>query len=247
MNATPFVFGGPQIVLLLLGLAGLGLLIYALMGLRGERVYRRHPYRDDEEAERKGWYDRRENWRYRRRHRLGHGIGGLFLVLIAVLLLWLVSLMQTYIGLTSDIQVAQVRAHTVSNSGGVPMMSVELTLLDQSGHQLSDNTYIVMGDEWMLEGDIIKYPGWLNIFGLHSGYKLTRLEGRFDDPNLERNSKHTVVELNGGDDNFFKTMRNQRGWINPFIDATYGNAVFLPADGNYNVFVSQTGLWAKRA
>jgi len=55
------------------------------------------------------------------------------------------------------------------------------------------------------------------------------------------------VVLNGGDDNFFQTMRNQQGsWLSNFVEASYGNAVFNPADGSYDVFVSQTGLWAKR-
>jgi hypothetical protein len=76
----------------------------------------------------------------------------------------------------------------------------------QHGPQVSDKTYLVTGDEWMLEGDIIKFPTWLNIVGLHSGYKLTRLEGRYNDPNLELRGKRTVITLNGGDDNFFKTV-----------------------------------------
>ncbi len=84
----------------------------------------------------------------------------------------------------------------------------------------------------------------MNIVGLHSGYKLTRLEGRYDDPKLESNSKHVVVTLNGGDDNFFKTMQEQ-AWVSPVIQAAYGNAVFLMPDGKtYDVFVSQTGLYA---
>jgi hypothetical protein len=126
-------------------------------------------------------------------------------------------------------------------------MSVEITLYDKNGHQTSDNTYAVAGDEWMLQGDIVKFPAWLNILGLHSGYKLTRLEGRFDDPNLERNAKHTVIVLNGGDDQFFKTVQEQ-AWTSPFVQAAYGSGVFLAPDGkSYNVLVSQTGLLAEPA
>ncbi|WP_052888808.1 hypothetical protein [Thermogemmatispora carboxidivorans] len=247
---TPFVFGWQQLLLFAIAALGLALLIYAIHGVvRGEKVYYRqkHPYRSEKEAWEHGWYDQphRRFFRYRRRYRVGHGLGGLVLLLFAILLLWLTSLMQTYIGLTGDIKVAQVRAHPVANMPHT--MNVELILYGQDGSQLSDNFYIVAGDEWMLQGDIIKYPSWLNVLGLHSGYKLTRLEGRFDDPNLEANAKHTVVVLNGGDDNFFQTMRTQRGgWLSNFVEASYGNAVFNPADGSYDVFVSQTGLWAKR-
>ena len=154
-------------------------------------------------------------------------------------------MVQSYLGLTGDIKVARVRATHFANAPH--QMSVELIQYDKDGHQTSDQTYALNGDEWMLQGDIIKFPTWVNVLGIHSGYKLTRLEGRFDDPNLESKSQHVVITLNGGDDNFFQTMHAQRGWISPFVDATYGNAVFVPADGTYDVFVSQTGLFARPA
>lgn len=238
---VPIILGVPQIILLILGLLGLGLLISSLMSLVS--LSRHQAYSEEQGGEEY----RRKFGRYRHRHhfRWGHGISGLLLVLVAVCLLWLATLMQTYLGLTSDIRVAQVHAVPLAN---LPHeMSVEITLYDKNGHQTSDNTYAVAGDEWMLQGDIIKFPAWLNILGLHSGYKLTRLEGRFDDPNLERNAKHTVIVLNGGDDQFFQTVQEQ-AWTSPFVQAAYGSGVFLAPDGKtYNVFVSQTGLLAEPA
>jgi hypothetical protein len=166
------------------------------------------------------------------------------LLLIAVSLLWLTFLVQTYLGLTGDIKVARVHAASIGNVQHE--MSVDLTLYDKNGHPGVTQTYLVNGDEWMLQGDIIKFPTWLNVLGLHSSYKLTRLEGRFDNSDLERHATHTVVDLNGGDDNFFKTVQSQT-WISPIVQGAYGNAVFDPASPqgqNYDVFVSQTGLYA---
>jgi hypothetical protein len=37
------------------------------------------------------------------------------------------------------------------------------------------------------------------LVGLHAGYTLTRLEGRFDDIALENTARHTAFALNGGD------------------------------------------------
>jgi hypothetical protein len=111
---------------------------------------------------------------------------------------------------------------------------------------MADNTYLMQGDEWMVQGNVLKVVPWLTIFGLHSGYKLTRLEGRFDDPNLERTSQHTVVELNGGDDAFFKTAYQQKSWFGPLIDASYGNAVYQ-ATGTFDVYVTQDALIARQA
>ena len=234
----PFVFGWSQVILLIIALVGIFLLVNAFVGLRG----RRRRYRDGDEDE-DGKFGRRRYERYGRfRLRYGRLLGGVILVFFAISLLWLSILMQTYLGLTSDIKVARVRATPVANIAH--LMSVDLTLYDQNGHQTSEQTYVINGDEWMLQGDIIKFPTLLNIIGLHSGYKLTRLEGRFDDPNLEANSKHTVITLNGGDDNFFKTVQEQ-AWTSPFVQAAYGSGTFLQPDGKtYDVFVSQTGLYA---
>mgnify|MGYP001445133491 CR=1 FL=1 len=230
----PFSFGLPQIILILVGLVGLWLFITAAKDL-----LRRSKDMDEDEFERY----KRTGVLSRRRFRFKRGISGILLIFVAVSLLWLTFLVQSYLGLTGNIRVAQVRAMTVTNASHE--MSVELVLYDTNGHQLSDQTYSLLGDEWMLQADFIKFPTWLNVLGFHSGYKIVRLEGFYQDPKLESNSKHTVVELNGGEDGFFTTMRTQSFWFSPFVDAYYGNAAFAPAGATYDVFASQDGLFAK--
>ncbi|GAC1387383.1 MAG: hypothetical protein NVS4B7_07500 [Ktedonobacteraceae bacterium] len=234
----PIVIGWPQVLLFFIALVGLGLLISSVMGLSGWPAGRYDSY--EEEARKFGG---RRPHRLRRRLRLGRGLSGVVLLVVAISLLWLTFVVQSYLGLISDIKVARVHASQLTNASH--QMSVELIQYDKDGHQASDQTYAVNGDEWMLQADYIKFPTWLNILGVHSGYKLTRLEGRFDDPNLESNARHVVITLNGGDDNFFQTAHNQKSWLGPFVDATYGNATFDPADGTYDIFASQTGLYAK--
>lgn len=244
----PLTFGWPQVILLLIGIVGLGLLISGAMGLSRRYNSRWRDEKEEEEEEREEEdrkFGRHRGFRHERHHRhfrWGRGIAGIILVLLALSILWLTLLVQTYLGLTSDIKVARIHATKVGN---IPhMMSVDLTLYDQNGRQISEQTYVINGDEWMLQGDVIKFPTWLNIVGLHSGYKLTRLEGRYDDPTLEGSSKHVVVTLNGGDDNFFTTVQ-QQAWTSPIVQAAYGSSTFLPSDGKtYDVSVSQTGLYA---
>jgi hypothetical protein len=237
---TPISIGWPQVLLFIIAIVGLGLLISAFMGL-SRRATR--GWRNEEEGEEEAHkFGRRRYYRSHRHFRWGRSILGLILVLLALSLLWLTLLVQTYLGLTNDIKVARVHATSVSNI--LHMMSVDLTLYDQNGRQTSEQTYIINGDEWMLQGDVIKFPSWLNILGVHSGYKLTRLEGRYDDPKLESTSRHTVVTLNGGDDNFFKTVQEQ-AWTSPIVQAAYGSSTFLQPDGKtYDVLISQTGLYA---
>jgi hypothetical protein len=123
-------------------------------------------------------------------------------------------------------------------------MSVQVMLYDGNGQVTSENTYLLQGDEWMMQGDIIKFPAWLNVIGFHAGYKLTRLEGRFDDIALENTARHTAIALNGGEDTFFQTTYMHKQWFALFVDAAYGNAVFQ-APGSFDVFATQDALIAR--
>lgn len=236
--STPLQIGGPQIILFLLLLIGIGLLISSLLGLVGGK--------QEVEIFEDEYGKRYRRWRKRRREvRWKRGTGGILLLVAAISLLWLTVAIQSYLGLTSDIKVAQVQATSFANSPNV--MSVHLTMLNSNGKATSDQLYQMNGDQWLLECDMIKFPSWMNIFGIHSSFKLTRLEGQFSDPQLESTSKHTVVTLNGGDGDFFKSVYKQ-AWSSPFVDAAYGNAVFEPGDNKtYDIYVSQTGLYAKLA
>jgi len=154
----PLSFGWPQVILFIIGLVGLVLLISMITSLIiGEEIER-------EEEDREGTRRIRKYAR-RRRFRAGRGLSGIILLLIAISLLWATFLIQTYLGLSANIMVARVHATSFVN---LPhLMSVEIILYDKDGHQTSDNTYGVMGDEWELQGDIIKFPTWLNVLGLH--------------------------------------------------------------------------------
>lgn len=242
----PIQFGLPQIILLLIALGGFALFVHAAHSLlRGEKHYesRRWTIEEKEAYYQFGRLPRRRHLRLRR------GLSGVLLIAVAVSLLWLTFLVQAYLGLTSDIPVAHVVA--TSLVGEDHAMSVTLTLYDQNGrpltvtdangHSATSLSYVVFGDEWMLQADFIKVVPWLNVLGVHSGYKVTRLEGRYDDVNLELTGKRSVYALNGGDDGFFQHMQSWHGWISPFIDAEYGSATFV-GPGTYDVFASQTGL-----
>ncbi|GCE46638.1 hypothetical protein EI42_00151 [Thermosporothrix hazakensis] len=228
----PVSFGVPQIILTLMVLLGLSLLFYSLF-----TVVKRHRVVFDEESGKR--------YRVRRRVRWKHGASGGLLLALAILLLWASSLLQSYIALTGDVLVARVQATSFTNMPH--SMNLELTQFDENGKVKANNSYLVKGDQWMLQGNILKFPGWMNLLGFHTGYKLTRLQGRYEDPNLERTAERTVIELNGGDGDFFKTVYKQ-AWSSPFVEAAYGQAVFLPADGlPYNIYANQSGIYAKPA
>src|SRR6266571_8423414 len=189
----PFQFGWPQILLILIGLGGLWLFITAGLGLLS-----RGRFLSEDEKER---YNRTGHLP-RRHFKVWRGLSGIVLLAVAISLLWVTFLVQSYLGLTGEIKVAHIRATPIANAAH--QMSVDVILYDGNGHVTSENTYLLQGDEWMVQGDIIKFPTWFNVLGFHAGYKLTRLEGRYDDIALENAAHHTAVPLNGGDDNFFQ-------------------------------------------
>ena len=229
----PVQIGWPQLILLLIGLVGLLLFITAGLGLLSPGKFL-----SEEEKERY----HRTGYLPRRRFKVWRGLSGILLLAVAISLLWVTFLVQSYLGLSGEIKVAHIRATTIANVAH--QMSVEVMLYDQQGHVTSDNTYLIQGDEWMMQGDIIKFPAWLNVVGLHAGYKLTRLEGRYDDIHLENTAPHTAVPLNGGDDTFFQTTYMHKQWFGPFVDAAYGNAVFQ-VPGSFDVFATQDALIAR--
>ena len=231
----PVQIGWPQVILFIVAVGGIALLISAVMSI----IVKEEEIQILEDELGNTFKARR-----RRRHiRWHHGSTGLVMLLIAFILLWVSFAVQEYLGLTGRILVAHVHAVPLQvDSGSVPTMSVELTLYDQNGNPTSDKTYSVNGDEWLISGDIIQFPGWMNILGFHSGYKLTRLEGLYSDPNLESNEKHTVLVLNGGDDSFFETAYHG-GWSSFFVNAAYQNGSILPANGiSYSICASQDGI-----
>jgi hypothetical protein len=245
----PFQFGVPQIILLLIALCGFILFVYAAHSLlRGEKRYKHLNEYEKEEYRLYGRLPRR------RRLRWQHGLGGVLLLFLSISLLWLTFLVQSYLGLTGNIPVAHVVATALS--GQQHQMIVTLTLYDangkpvkvtdSNGHSTTSLSYLIYGDEWTLEADFIKVAPWLNVAGVHSGYKVTRLEGRYDDINLEKNGPRSVYAINGGDDGFFQHMRSWQGWVTPFIDAEYGSATFTGL-GSFNVYASQTGLFPEPA
>lgn len=218
----PEQFGLPQILLIIIAVVALALLVTSLVELR--RVV-------DEDLP-----GRRRKLRMRPRIRAGRGMSGVALLLAAVFLLWIVALVQTYLGLTGEVKAAHVVATPISNAPH--SLSVDLTLYDDKGRTKSHETYQVEGDTWLLQADIVELNHWVNVIGVHSGYKVTRLFGERTDGVSP--TQHQIL-LNGGDGSFFTQMKNGTWWTKPFVRSAYGNAV-IASPGEFDVFISQDAI-----
>ena len=102
------------------------------------------------------------------------------------------------------------------------------------------------GDQWSIGGDILKWHPWLNLLGVKTCHKLTRLSSRYLDPAAERGGPRSVYELNGGVGPFWRALYWLGSWI-PFVEAVYGNAAYVMArpGTRWGVYVTLSGYLVK--
>lgn len=111
----------------------------------------------------------------------------------------------------------------------------------------STKKYLIKGDQWMIEGDILKWDNWLNFAGFDTRYRLTRLRGRYLNTNEEKVSDATIYSLNDESENNFWSFLYNWGHKIPMVHSVYGNAVFQNGGGNkkYEIFVTTSGYISK--
>lgn len=116
----------------------------------------------------------------------------------------------------------------------------------QAGSE-TEQKFELRGDEWQLGTRVIRWQAPLTLLGLDSLYRLERLQGRYEDIQQERFAPRSVNAFHSDNNLDFAVVigRYQR-WL-PWIDTTYGNAVYMPmADkASYTISMSQSGLVAR--
>ncbi|MFE5477780.1 MULTISPECIES: hypothetical protein [unclassified Nocardia] len=167
---------------------------------------------------------------------LGRAVPGTALLLVAVLLLWIATLLQTYLGLTGEIKAAHVVAKPVA--GQEHQLDLVLTQFDEDGNAGQPTTHRIEGDMFALQSNIVELEPWVNALGFHSGYKLSRLYGQRLDG---KSPAQDQTFLNGGDRDFFEDMNKNRWYTSPFIRSAYGNAT-IATPGEYDVYISRDAI-----
>ncbi len=228
----PVQFSLAQVILIVLGIIGVGLLISTIMSLAIK--IREVELLEDEQG---NTYKR---WRRRRKPRWKHGVSGIVLLVIAVMLLLATSVIQAYLGFSGAIKVGHVYATEIENEPH--KLSVDLTLYNPDGSTISRKTYNLEGDAWFVEAHIVRFKSWVNLLGMHSGYKITRLYGKYDDGTP---SKQHDIMLSPPDD-FYQSVKRGDFWTNPLVDSAYGNTV-SNAGGDYDLFIENNAITARRA
>lgn len=98
------------------------------------------------------------------------------------------------------------------------------------------------GDQWRLEGRIVRFTGWARRLGLAPLYRLERLSGRFAEAAREGGQPPTVAALDApvGD---LADLKGRFPELLGFIETEFGSGVFMPLfDGaRYRVLLGVQG------
>ncbi|MDI6741652.1 MAG: hypothetical protein QMD11_02845, partial [Smithella sp.] len=152
--------------------------------------------------------------------RKGKIIGSTMSLLIALLCLALTGLSGTitlatkgYLALTHEETAAIVQTEPL---GGKEFLA-HFEFPD--GHKAS---YRLAGDALYVDAHILKWKPIANILGLHTGYELDRVAGRYRDIEEEIKSRRTVFLVSEKKPVNMFNLRIKFSFLEPFLDAEYG-------------------------
>lgn len=152
---------------------------------------------------------------------------------------------QAYHAFTLEVPVAKVTI--------VPQPRTETSLIELVQYRKKEEVELkqefeVQGEQWMLEGDILKWKNWVNFMGWHTRYRLTRLRSRYIRTEDERTKPSSIHQLTEKENHPFWGYLYKYGHKLPFVSTVYGNAVFQSTGekATYLVYVGTSGFVARK-
>jgi hypothetical protein len=169
----------------------------------------------------------------------------LLLILLAVALsaavLFLLGFTQSYTAFTHRERAAMVYC-APAESQEDEMVLWLVTFEPPTGGYLSHHR--LRGQQWAVEGHILKWDNWLNLLGLQTMYKLTRVRGRYlraEDESSKPAKAYSLVEHE--EDPRWRWLYEYGARL-PCVTAVYGNTVFtFPSDSKtFEIYATPFGF-----
>lgn len=149
------------------------------------------------------------------------------------MILFLGAFLRAYYAFTYEEPVAEVLTEPLD----IPKTTRVWLVQYLPSQQVNTRQFLVRGDQWMIEGDILKWDNWLNFVGLKTRYRLTRLRGRYLDTETEIRQKPTIYSLVKEENHPVWRYLYLYGHQLPFVSTVYGNAAFQASTENKRYFL----------
>lgn len=145
-------------------------------------------------------------------------LGIIIFGLLSTVFLLLFTSFQNYRHLTYKKPVFKIKC-TVSNP---EWFSLELKPV--KGDKDESQFYIINGQQFIIEGHIVKWDDFMLALGMKPLYQITRLSGRYISVEDEKSKKRSVYEINK-ESKIWRFLLKYGSKI-PGIEASYGTAAF---------------------
>ncbi|MBN2328355.1 MAG: hypothetical protein JXR73_14515 [Candidatus Omnitrophica bacterium] len=184
----------------------------------------------------------------RRRRKMGRDafifMSGLVLLSTGLAFLNFALFLQAYRTFTVGEPIARI---SISDSGDEQRFIAKVREMGEplsQGASPMDQEFDIKGDQWLLEGHIIRFQPWLSFLGFKPVYQLTRIGGRYYFFEDEQNKERTVYPLvDHASEKWWRWMYKNEERI-PFMELVHGSAVSqdAKAGSRYVVTVLPTGF-----
>ena len=164
-----------------------------------------------------------------------------FLIVLGLMIMFLGAFLQSMTSFTREELVAEVTFEEIDAINN----TMKGILIEKKGNNANmRQEFFLIGDQWFVRGDIIKWDSWLNFFGLHTMYKLTRMGGYFTDPRRENREPPTNYSLVPEEETPKWRWLYKYGYELAFVNDVYGNSVYKYPQLNriFKIYVTPTGF-----
>jgi hypothetical protein len=170
-------------------------------------------------------------------------LGAIALGSLAVAAVSLVAAVASYTAMSEKTLCAIVTAEPHPNLPRT--MIIEYTPVTNGREGTKVPYYSVKGDLWGLEGNILRWSGWMRMLGLKTCYRVTRLSGKYSPP---ARGEHPTEVYFGGEDHWLWRRMQRYDYRIPGIEASWHTGAHRPpAKGaTFEVWVTPGGYMIKR-
>ena len=147
----------------------------------------------------------------------------LLVIAVSAATLFLFAFLQSYTAFTHLERIGAVYCTPVPDSENDMILRLVMVESPTRGRL---REYRVLGQQWVIEGHILKWDNWLNFLGLPTMYKLTRVRGRYLKVEDEASMPSTAYSLVPNEEDPVWVWLYQYGARLPFVKAVYGNAAY---------------------